>query len=109
MSPPGVRIDACPAFSVERPRTWSDEHVFPAFSGSDLVVPNGSCKTCNNTCSANFEQKIADQLETTRHIFEIQDRYGDLPKLSVAIEVTGEGAKSVGVRGQRMVDGDIKL
>jgi hypothetical protein len=87
----------------------SDEHVFPAFSGSDLVVPNGSCKTCNNTCSANFEQKIADQLETTRHIFEIQDRYGVVPKLSVAIEVTGEGAKSVAVRGQRTVDGDIKL
>jgi hypothetical protein len=29
--------------------------------------------------------------------------------LSVAIEVTGEGAKSVEVRGQRTVDGDIKL
>ncbi len=87
----------------------TDEHVFPAFSGADLVVSNGSCKACNNTCSANFEQKIADQLETTRHIFEIQDRYGDVPKLSVAVEVTGEGAESVELRGRRTVDGDIKL
>src|SRR6202008_4338927 len=51
----------------------TDEHVFPAFSGANLVVPNGSCKPCNNICS-KFEQKIAGELATTRHIFEIQDR-----------------------------------
>ncbi len=76
----------------------TDEHVFPAFSGANLVVPSGSCKTCNNTCS-KFEQKIAGELETARHICEIQDRYGGIPKLRVAVEVQGEGAQPVEVRG----------
>ena len=88
----------------------TEEHVFPAFSGAKLTVQDGSCKDCNNTCGGNFEQKIADQLETTRHIFEIQDRYGDVPKLSVSVEVSGDGTKPLeGVRGQRTVGGDIKL
>lgn len=76
----------------EEVENLTDEHVFPAFSGANLVVPNGSCKPCNNICS-KFEQKIAGEVETTRHIFEIQDRYGEIPKLPVAIEVQGEGAK----------------
>lgn len=86
----------------------TDEHIFPAFSGANLVVANGSCKPCNNICS-KFEQKIAGELETTRHIFEIQDRYGEIPKLPVAVEVQGEGAKPVEVRGRRTPDGDIEL
>ena len=86
----------------------TDEHVFPAFSGANLVIANGSCKSCNNKCS-KFEQKIASELETTRHIFEIQDRYGEVPKLPVVVEVTGEGAQPVEVRGQRTLDGEIKL
>ncbi len=47
-----------------------------------------------------LNRKLRTKLETTRQIFELQDRYGEVPKLSVAIEVTGEGAKSVEVRGQ---------
>jgi hypothetical protein len=86
----------------------TDEHVFPAFSGANLVVPSGSCKPCNNICS-KFEQKIAGELETTRHIFEIQDRYGDVPELPVAVEVRGEGAQAVEVRGRRTPEGDIEL
>lgn len=86
----------------------TEEHVFPAFSGANLVVPNGSCKPCNNTCS-KFEQKIASELETTRHIFDIQDRYGDVPALPVAVEVRGDGAQPVDVRGQRTAEGEIKL
>ena len=79
----------------------TEEHVFPAFSGANLVVPNGSCKGCNNSCSANFEQNIASELATTRHIFEMQDRYGQVPNLPVAVEVRGEVAKTFEVRGSR--------
>ena len=86
----------------------TDEHVFPAFSGANLVVPNGSCKSCNNTCS-KFEQKLAGELETTRHIFEIQDRYGEVPKLPVAVEVRAEGAQPVEIRGRRTPEGEIEL
>jgi hypothetical protein len=86
----------------------TEEHVFPAFSGANLVVPNGSCKPCNNICS-KFEQKIAGELETTRHIFEIQDRYGEIPELPVAVEVRGEDAKPIEVRGRRTAEGDIEL
>lgn len=86
----------------------TDEHVFPAFSGANLVVPSGSCKPCNNTCS-KFEQKIAAELETTRHIFEMQDRYGEVPNLPVAVEVRGEGTQPVEVRGRRTPEGEIEL
>ncbi|GEM_PF-1672322 len=86
----------------------TEEHVFPAFSGANLVVPNGSCKPCNNICS-KFEQKIAGDLETTKHIFEIQDRYGAIPELPVAVEVRGEGAQPLQVRGRRTPEGDITL
>ena len=86
----------------------TEEHVFPAFTVANLVVPNGSCKPCNNICS-KFEQKIAGELETTRHIFEIQDRYGEIPELPVAVEVRGEGAPPVEVRGRRTAEGDIEL
>jgi hypothetical protein len=86
----------------------TEEHVFPAFSGANLVVPNGSCKPCNNICS-KFEQKIAVELGTTRNIFEIRDRYGEIPELPVAVEVRGEGAQPVEVRGRRTAEGDIEL
>lgn len=46
---------------------------------------------------------------TVRHIFEIQDRYGEVPKLPVTVEVQGEGAQSVEVRGRRTTEGDIEL
>lgn len=86
----------------------TDEHVFPAFSGANLVVPNGTCKPCNNKCS-KFEQKVAGELETTRHIFHIQDRYGEVPELPVAVEVRSEGAQSVEVRGRMTAEGEIEL
>lgn len=97
-----------PCIFCRAPENLTEEHVFPAFTGANLVVPNGSCKTCNNTCS-KFEQKIAGDLETTTHIFEIQDRYGDIPKLPVAVEVRGEGTQPVEVRGRRTAEGDIEL
>jgi hypothetical protein len=56
-----------------------------------------------------FEQKIAGELETTRHIFEIQDRYGEIPELPVAVEVRGEDVKPIEVRGRRTAEGDIEL
>jgi hypothetical protein len=97
-----------PCIFCRMTENMTDEHVFPAFSGASLVVQNGSCKPCNNICS-KFEQKIAAELETTRHIFEIQDRYGEIPMLPVAVEVRGEGAKPVEVRGRRTPEGDIEL
>jgi hypothetical protein len=86
----------------------TEEHVFSAFSGANLVVQQGSCKSCNNTCS-KFEQKIAGELETTRHIFDIQDRYADVPKLRVTVEVRGDGVEPVDVRGRRTPEGEIEL
>ena len=38
----------------------------------------------------------------------MQDRYGDVPKLPVAVEVTGERTQ-LQLRGQRTPDGEIKL
>ena len=86
----------------------TEEHVFPAFAGADLVVPDGSCKKCNNRCS-KFEQKVARKTEALRHVLEIQDRYGAVPNLSVKVEVLGAGLAPVSMRGRRKPDGDIEL
>jgi hypothetical protein len=104
----GLSRRSAPCIVCRTTENLTDEHIFPAFNGANLVVANGSCKLCNNTCS-KFEQKLAGELETTRHIFEIQDRYGEVPKLPVAVEVRGEGAQPVEVRGRRTPEGEIEL
>jgi hypothetical protein len=85
----------------------SDEHVFPAFTGANLVVKLGSCKKCNQECS-KFEDRVATLTETARHIFEIPNRYGRVPSAPVGIEVTGTGLNIAAV-GRRKSDGEIQL
>jgi hypothetical protein len=85
----------------------SDEHVFPAFTGANLVVKEGSCKKCNQECS-KFEDGVATLTETARHIFDIPNRCGRVPSTSVGIEVTGTGLNIAAV-GRRTSDGEIQL
>jgi hypothetical protein len=80
----------------------TEEHVFPAFTGSKLVVPAGSCKACNEKCS-RFEGGLANETKTARHIFEIPNRYGEIPSAKVTIEVEGYE-----IPAKRLPDGEIR-
>src|ERR1017187_8002297 len=84
----------------------TDEHVFPAFVGATLKVKNGSCKKCNAECS-KFEDKVAAQTKTARHIFEIPNRYGRIPSAPVAVEIPETGLAPVIAR--REPGGEIRL
>jgi hypothetical protein len=84
----------------------TDEHVFPAFSGAHLTVKDGTCTKCNGECG-QFEDRVARQTETARHIFEIPNRYGRIPTARVEVEV--QGAKTGTVAGRRNPDGEIQL
>src|SRR5262249_10158905 len=59
----------------------SDEHVFPAALGGNLVVRAGACTECNNSFS-KAEQLLASELAPIRLIFQIPDRYGNVPQVA---------------------------
>src|SRR5258706_9571381 len=83
----------------------TEEHLFPAFTGADLTVPDASCKTCNGACG-KFEEIIATQTETARHIFEIPNRYGRVPSAPVKVEIEGQ---AIAVPGRRKPDGELEV
>lgn len=56
----------------------TDEHVFPAALGGNLVVENSVCAGCNNGFS-KFEQSLAKELTPIRLLLRIPDRYGNVP------------------------------
>ncbi len=84
----------------------TDEHVFPAFIGGTLTIKNGSCKKCNAEGS-RFEDKVAAQTKTARHILEVPNRYGKVPSAPVKIEIPETGLAPV--VGRRKPDGEIQL
>jgi HNH endonuclease len=83
----------------------TEEHLFPAFTGANLTVPNASCRKCNAQCG-KFEDVIARLTETARHIFEIPNRYGRIPTATLNVEIEGEALR---VPGRRKADGEIEV
>jgi len=83
------------------------EHVFPAFMGGKLEVPNGSCKECNGGF-AKFEAELEGNTTLLLHMFGIKNRSGEIPNARVAIGIRGIDVK--GLSGLRTGDGgEIKL
>ena len=97
-----------PCIFCKATENLTKEHVFPAFTGADLTVEGGSCTTCNIQCSI-FEDKVAAQTETARHVFEIPNRYGRVPSASAKIEIQGAGLETVIAAGRRKANGEIEL
>jgi hypothetical protein len=69
---------------------FTDEHVFPAALGGNLVVNRGSCESCNHE-NSKFEQALAAELTPMRMMLQIPDRYGKVPH-TVATIITSEKA-----------------
>lgn len=59
----------------------SNEHVFPAALGGNLVVEKSVCTECNNGFS-KFEQPLAKELAPIRLLLKIPDRYGKIPQVA---------------------------
>jgi hypothetical protein len=84
----------------------TEEHVFPAFMGGELIVPDGSCCTCNGGFSAD-EAKIKNSTELLLNLLGIENRYGIVPSVEVPAEIRGMDMK--GLIAYRHGDGDITL
>lgn len=63
---------------------FTDEHVFPAALGGNLVVKGGSCDACNHG-NSTFEQALARELTPIRMLLQIPDRYGNVPHTAATL------------------------
>jgi hypothetical protein len=100
------RQPAVPCIFGKGEKDLTDEHVFPAFIGGTLTVKNGSCRKCNAEAS-KFEDKVAGQTKIARHIFEVPNRYGQVPSAPVKVEIPETGLAPI--TGRRQPDGEIQL
>jgi HNH endonuclease len=82
------------------------EHVFPAFMGGELTVPDGSCKRCNGEFG-KWESVIRDNTKFLLNLLQIENRSGEVPTARVEVEIRGMDAK--GLFGKREADGTISL
>ncbi len=84
----------------------TSEHVFPAFMGGDLEVPDGSCERCNRGFG-RCETTIKNSTILLRNLLQIENRYGDVPSAKVDIEIRGVDA--AGLFGFREGTGEVRL
>jgi hypothetical protein len=68
----------------------TNEHIFLASLGGDLVLERAVCSLCNNGFSRDFEQVIATHFADFRYLLLIPDRYGKIPERRVKVEIGGE-------------------
>jgi hypothetical protein len=80
---------------------FTDEHVFPAALGGNLIVKDGSCDVCNHG-NSKFEQALAGELLSIRMLLQIPDRYGKVPQTAATI-ITPEKTYDGRVKGDGSV------
>src|SRR5438477_5346792 len=76
---------------------FTDDHVFPAALGGNVIVKDGSCDSCNHG-NSKFEQALAVELTPIRMLLQIPDRYGKVPHTAATI-VTPEKTYDGRVKG----------
>jgi HNH endonuclease len=82
------------------------EHVFPAFMGGELTVPDGSCKGCNGEFG-KWERTLRESTKFLLNLLRIENRDGEVPTARVEVEIRGTDAK--GLFGRREADGTVTL
>lgn len=92
-----------PCILCHAEKELTEEHVFPAFLGAELVVQDCSCRQCNVRCG-KFEGLVADQTRTLRNLFDIANRYGEVPSAAVTVE-----AENFRIPARRDADGQVEL
>ena len=93
-----------PCIFCRSEQSLTDEHLFPAFCGGVLIVPNASCVACNRDKCSKFENMIAQNTRTLRNILEIADRYGEVPSSKVIFEL-----ENLKIPARRTANGEIIL
>ncbi len=84
----------------------TSEHVFPAFIGGELEVPDGSCKQCNGEFG-RCEAAIKESTLFLLNLLSIENRYGDVPVARVSLGIRGMQVE--GLFGFRESGGTINL
>lgn len=74
---------------------FSDEHVFQASIGGELVAVGATCCTCNRACSAAFEAKFLNSVKVLTNVLDIANRSGDVPNIDVTVRIDGRPFKGV--------------
>jgi HNH endonuclease len=78
-------------FCLRDVKELTDEHVFPAALGGELVV-KGTCVECvkdKRSFSKEFEQPFAMELAPIRNQLRIPDRQGNVPTVAAKAEIGG--------------------
>jgi hypothetical protein len=74
---------------------FSDEHVFQASIGGELVAPGATCRTCNRECSVAFEAKFLNSVKVLTNVLGIANRNGNVPNINVTLRIDGRPFKGV--------------
>jgi len=82
-------------------KNLTDEHVFPAFMGGQLIVPNGSCVRCNGDFGA-AEAAIKEETRPLLNLLKIKNRYGLVPNARLKANIVGLDLKNL----PAFMDGD---
>lgn len=68
----------------------TDEHIFPDALGGCVVLAMGTCATCNNTASTQFEAEFINGFAVIRQLLGIKNREGRVPNLRASVEIEGQ-------------------
>lgn len=86
------------------PNDFTDEHVFPASIGGELIALNATCSPCNGNCSVDFEAKFLNSVKILTNLLGIANRRGDIPSIDVTVRIDGRQFK-----GLLNCDGEVVL
>src|ERR1700723_3775159 len=64
------------------------EHVFPAFMGGELSVPDATCETCNGTVGV-AEASVRTATLPLLNLLRIRNRNGIVPNAPVRADIQG--------------------
>ena len=72
------------------PNGFTDEHVFPASIGGELIAPKATHARCNRNCSTDFEAKFLNSVKILSNLLGIANRKGDIPSIDVTLRIDGQ-------------------
>jgi hypothetical protein len=72
----------------------TDEHIFPAFMGGELKVPNGSCERCNREYSI-AEAALKQATIPLLNVLQIENRDGVVPNAPLSAQILGLDLKNL--------------
>ena len=72
----------------------TNEHVFPAFMGGELVIRNGSCERCNRDFGV-AEAVVKEAITPLLNLLQIENRYSLVPNVQLHAEIRGLDLKNL--------------